>query len=169
LIANTKLLFKVYKDSKGIGAYEVTNEDDTAIMFNPESGEDAHPGALKESVPETIEILKKKKEMKPIIENKQYVTGNFRGALQEYLVKMHPRVTLEFETEMLQPSSQSLVYVAKCKAVANQNESFSKLVGTGYAAVKKSAIHFSALDFMLKMKLLTEAQHFQIHQQWSRY
>jgi len=165
-----KVLFKVYTDPKGIGAYEVMNEDGTPISFDLESAEDGQAGVLKEPVPETIARLWMKKEMKPIIENKQYVTGNFRGALLEYLAKAHPGVTLKFETELLQNISQSMVYIAKCKAFTDQNKRFKELiVGTGHAAVKKSAIHFSALDFMLKLNLLTEAQHFQVHQQWSCY
>jgi len=169
LKAQTQVLFKVYKDPKGLGAYEVMNEDGTPISFDLESAVDGQSGVLKDPVPETIVTLQKK-EMKPIIENMQYVTGNFRGALLEYLAKTHPGVTLKFETELLQNISQSIVYIAKCKAFTDQNRRFKKLiVGTGYAAVKKSAIHFSALDFMLKLNLLTEAQHFQVHQKWSCY
>jgi len=165
----TKVVFKVYKDSRGLGAYDVRKEDGTPILFHPKSEEDAQSGVSQEPAPETIVIPRKKKEMKPILENKQYVTGNFRGALQEYLVKKHPGVAVKFETELLQPISKTVVYVANCKAVGEVPGRFKGLVGTGHAAVKKSAIHFSALDFMMKLNLLTEAQHFQVHQHWSCY
>jgi len=169
LNVSSRVAFKVYTDSMGIGAYWVKNEDDTPIFLNTESPRDIQLKALKVTAPETILRPRKKSEMKPIIENKQYITGNFRGALQEYLVKMYPGVTLRFETELLQSVSQSVVYLATCTVTAEQNERLNKLVGTGHAAVKKSAIHFSALDIMLKLKILTEAEHFQVHQQWSSY
>jgi len=169
LNVSSRVAFKLYTDSKGIGAYEVTNEDATPICLNNESPEDVQLSALKDSAPETIVRLRKKKNIKPIIENKQYITGNFRGALQEYLAKMHPGATLKFNTELLQSVSQSVVYLSTCTLTVEQNERFNKLVGTGHASVKKSAVHFSALDIMLKMKLLTEAEHFQVHQQWSSY
>jgi len=166
---NDTVSFKVYKDSLGIGAYEVTYGDGTPIIFEPDVVEEEQAEVVKELVPETIVQPKKKKEMKPLLENKQYINGNFRGALQEYLVKTHPGVTVEFKTDVLHSKSRMTVYVTKCKAVGGESKQFKGLVGTGHAAVKKSAIHFSALDFMLKLNLLTEAQHFQVHQQWSCY
>jgi hypothetical protein len=107
----------------------------------------------------------KKKEKKPIIENIQYLKGNFRGALQEYLASYHPGVRLQFETEV-QQSPRSRLFIAHCKPVAlsgSLDEQFVDLVGIGHATSKKSAIHFSALEFMVKMNLLTEAKHFEIH------
>jgi len=165
----TKVAFKVYKDSRGLGAYDVRNEDGTPILFKPKSWQGAQSAVRKELAPDNIVNLRQKKEMKSILENKQYVSGNFRGALQEYLVKKHPGVTVKFETELLQQISKTVVYVANCKAVGEVSGRFKGLVGTGHAAVKKSAIHFSALDFMMKLNLLTEAQHFQVHQHWSCY
>jgi len=166
---NDTVSFKVYKDSLGIGAYEVTNLDGSPIIFEPEAVEEEQAEVIKELVPETIVQPKKKKEMKPLLGNKQYINGNFRGALHEYLAKTHPGVTVEFKTDVLHSKSRMTVYVTKCKAVGGESKKLKGLVGTGHAAVKKSAIHFSALDFMLKLNLLTEAQHFQVHQQWSCY
>jgi len=100
----------------------------------------------------------KKKENKRIIQNKQYLNGNFRGALLEYLARHHPGVTLEFKTE-LRPG----VFIATCRAVGGENQKFNAIVGTGHAASKKNALHFSALEFMLKFNLLTVEQHSKIH------
>jgi len=109
-----------------------------------------------------VQEVSKKKEVKPIVENLQYLNGNFRGALQEYIVKQHPSVILEFTTE-LQLNSNPGVFIAKCKAVEGENEEVKAIVGTGHAGSKKSAIQFSALEFMLKLNLLTEEQHNKVH------
>eukprot|EP00495_Collosphaeridae_sp_1-RS-2012_P005514 TRINITY_DN4939_c0_g1_i1.p1 TRINITY_DN4939_c0_g1~~TRINITY_DN4939_c0_g1_i1.p1 ORF type:complete len:112 (-),score=22.13 TRINITY_DN4939_c0_g1_i1:144-479(-) len=100
-----------------------------------------------------------------MIENKQYLLGNFRGALQEYLNKKYPDVKLEFETEVQEPSTKPPVFIATCKAVGAEIDKLKELVGTGHAASKKAAVHFSALEYMLKLNLLSAKQHFKIHHQ----
>jgi len=42
----------------------------------------------------------KKRGIKAVIVNKQYLNGNFRGALQEVLTVRYPGVTLNFKTEL---------------------------------------------------------------------
>lgn len=111
--------------------------------------------------PQSLPPCKKKKEKKPIIENQQYLSGNFRGALQEYLMKHHPGVQLEFETK-LEESAKSRLYIANCKVIGSTDEQLKGTVGAGYSVTKKSAIHFAALDFMQKLNLLTAAEHCKI-------
>jgi len=151
---NSKVIFKLYKDSMGIGAHEVQNEDGTPIIFERKVVD----GAVKPK-------RKKKTKMGPIIENKQYLIGNFRGALQEYISKKYPRQKLEFETELQEPSTKPPVFIATCKAVETEVDKLKELVGTGHAASKKAAVHFSALEYMLKLNLLSAKQHFKIHHQ----
>lgn len=152
---NSKVIFKLYKDSMGLGAYEVQKEDGTPIIFEQKAG-DAGPKPKR----------KKKSKTGQMIENKQYLLGNFRGALQEYLSKKYPGVKLEFETEVQEPSTKPPVFIATCKAVgAAEIDKLKELVGTGHAASKKAAVHFSALEYMLKLNLLSAKQHFKIHHQ----
>jgi len=117
----------------------------------------------KEKVAPKLPLSPKRKETKPIIENKQYLNGNFRGALQEYLARNNPGVALEFKTELKEPNSSPGVFIAMCRVIGGDNEQLKSMVGTGHAASKKSAVHFSALEFILKLNLLTPQQHFKIH------
>jgi len=147
MYTDSKVMFKVYKNSMGIGAYDITNEDGSPILFDAK-------------VEEEIQTAKKIREMKPIIENDQYLNGNFRGALQEYLSKKCKGTIVEYKTEFLQPDDKPPYHIARCKAIGEKSEG---LVGYGHATLKKNAIQFSSLDYMLKLKILTEAQHFKIH------
>jgi len=107
----------------------------------------------------------KKKEKKPIIENEQYLSGNFRGALQEYLARHHPGGQLEFTTR-LQESTKSRLFIAICKVVGlsgTTDEPFKDKEGTGFASSKRGAIQFSALELMMKMNLVTADAHSSIH------
>jgi len=117
----------------------------------------------KEKNPPKAPIGPKKKGTKPMIENKQYLNGNFRGALQEYLARNNPGVALEFKTELQEPNLSPGVFIATCRAIGGDNEQLKSMVGTGHAASKKSAVHYSALEFILKLNLLTPQQHFKIH------
>jgi len=153
---NSKVIFKLYKDSKGIGAHEVQNEDGTPIIFERKAGDAGNAAKPKR---------KKKTKTGPMTENKQYLLGNFRGALQEYLSKKYPGEKLEFETEIQEPSTKPPVFIATCKAVETEIDRLKELVGTGHAASKKAAVHFSALEYMLKLNLLSAKQHFKIHHQ----
>jgi len=150
LFTDSKVMFRVFKNSRGIGAYEVTNEDGSPIFFEPKEERE-------------IQSAKMAKDMKPIIENEQYLNGNFRGALQEYLAKKFRGVTIEYETESMQTNKNSTLYVARCKVAGGNTNKFKQLVGTGHASLKNIAIQFSALEYMLKMNILTEDEHFRIH------
>jgi len=159
---NSKVIFKLYKDSMGLGAYEVQNEDGTPITFKRKAEKSGKAGDAGNVVKTK---RKKKTKMGPMIENKQYLVGNFRGALQEYLTKKYPEVKLEFETELQEPSTKPPVFIATCKAVGAEVDKLKELVGTGHAASKKAAIHFSALEYMLKLNLVSAKKHFKIHHQ----
>jgi len=156
---NTKVIFKVYKDSKGLGAYEVQNEDGTPISFDPKIDKSDKP---KDG---TVVKRKKKKKIGQMIENKQYLAGNYRGAFQEYLSKKYPEAKVEFETELQEPATNVPVFISTCKVLEGENERLNELVGTGHAPSKKSSVQFSALDFMLKLNLLSAKQHSKIHRQ----
>merc|ERR1712060_260055 len=102
---------------------------------------------------------------KPIIENQQYLSGNFRGALLEYLVRHHPGSKLEFKYEQKKNPPQSL-FIAHCTVVGpggSTVEPYKDKVGTGFGASKKRAMHFAALQLMIQMNLLNEATHHSIH------
>jgi len=159
---NSKVIFKLYKDSMGLGAYEVQNEDGSPITFERKAEKSGKAGDAGNVVKTK---RKKKTKMGPMIENKQYLVGNFRGALQEYLKKKYPEVKLEFETELQEPSTKPPVFIATCKAVGAEVDKLKELVGTGHAASKKAAVHFSALEYMLKLNLVSAKKHFKIHHQ----
>merc|ERR1719193_2819951 len=61
---DTKVIFKIYKDSLGLGACEVQNEDGTPITFQPadESAESVIEEAKKEE-PEKVPVQTKKKRV----------------------------------------------------------------------------------------------------------
>jgi len=147
MYTDSKVVFKVYKNSMGLGAYEITNEDGSPILFDPK-------------VEEEIQCDKKLRSMKPMIENDQYLNGNFRGALQEYLSKKSKGVTVEYKTEFLLPDDKPPYHIARCKAIGEKAESF---VGYGHASLKKNAIQFASLDYMLKLNIITIAQHNKVH------
>jgi len=156
---NANVIFKVYKDSKGIGAYEVQNEDGSPIIFDPKIDKSDKP---KDG---TVVKRKKKKKMGLMTENKQYLAGNFRGALQEYLSKKYPAAKVEFETEKQESATNMPVFISTCKVLGGENERLKGMVGIGHAASKKSSVQFSALDYMLKLNLLSAKQHTKIHNQ----
>lgn len=153
MYTDSKVLFRVYRNSAGLGAYEVTNEDGSPIQYDLEKEEQ-------------IQLAKRAIEVKPIIENDQYLNGNLRGALQEWLAKKYRGVTVHYESE-LQELSTGLpvqhVHVARCKLLGGESERFKKLVGIGRASLKKKAFQLSALDYMLKLNILTIDQHSRFH------
>lgn len=101
----------------------------------------------------------KKKDI-PMVENKQYVMGNYRGALQEYFVKNHPGVKLGFEMgSSLQEGSLTSRFIATCKVNGSTDEKFTKIEAIGSAISKKSAIQQSALQFLLKLELISADNH----------
>jgi len=67
LNADTKVIFKVYKDSMGIGACEVQNEDGTPITYEPEGEE---PEGEKEPTPEPVVKAKKKTPKKKVVKRR---------------------------------------------------------------------------------------------------
>lgn len=110
---------------------------------------------------------RKKKENKPLIENQQYLSKNYRGALQEHLVRHHPGSKLEFKYEQLKPPPGPL-FVARCNVVGpseSKVEPYKDKVGTGHGASKKGAMKFAVLQLMIQMGLLDEATHHSIHKE----
>jgi len=58
LTAESEVMFKIYKDSKGLGACEVMNVDGTAIEYGKESKE-TEVKTTKEPSPEPVKPKKK--------------------------------------------------------------------------------------------------------------
>jgi len=93
---------------------------------------------------------KSRKRVKPLWESGNYLHGNFKGLLQEYLAINDPEDELIFET-----SSQ--VYVTTCRTKKG------KYKGRGEAPLKKKSVHLACLDAMNNMGLLTKEQHLGKH------
>jgi len=81
---DTKVIFKVYKDSMGLGAYEVTNEDGTPIIFEPveEEGEEEEVQESEKSPePAPVEVKKsprkvvKRKNIKKVVKRRSTRRG----------------------------------------------------------------------------------------------
>jgi len=94
--------------------------------------------------------------VKSIVENPHYLKGNFRGALNDYLLKHLPDVNLLFDSKVVLVEKQP-VYVTTCRADRGEFK------GCGHATKKKKSIHLACLDFMLNMELLTKEQHLEKH------
>jgi len=95
-------------------------------------------------------IPKKSKRFKPVLENGNYLSGNFKGLLQEYLAINEPEDKLIFNT-----SSQ--VFVTTCRTKTG------KYQGRGEAQTKKRSVHLACLDAMINMGLLTKEEHLGKH------
>jgi len=95
-------------------------------------------------------LPKNPKRVKPLLENGNYLQGNFKGLLQEYLAMNDPEDELIFKT-----SSQ--VYVTTCRTKNG------KYQGRGEAPAKKKSVHLACLDAMINMGLLTKEQHLGKH------
>jgi len=94
--------------------------------------------------------------VKSIVENPNYLKGNFRGALNDYLLKQQPDVNLLFESKVVLVEKQP-VYVTTCRAHRGE------FTGCGHAAKKKRSTQLACLDFMLNIGLLTREQHLEKH------
>jgi len=112
--------------------------------------DDRNDGSGKEEPPDL-------KDLPPIINNQSYLNGNYRGALQEYFQKAKIRAQLTFHTRD-EMSGDAKVFITTCKASSGKFED-----GVGHASTKKAAVHFSSLDFMLKIGLLTMEEHLEKH------
>lgn len=102
------MTFEIYKNSLGIGAYDVKNEDGSPIVYEPINMMQPYFKA------------KRSKEIKPMIGRKQYISGNFRGALSEYIKQNYTGVDLNFETEK-HGVDDSPVFTAHCTAIGGEN------------------------------------------------
>jgi len=112
--------------------------------------DDKDDGSGKEDAPSL-------KDLPPLIDNRSYLNGNYRGALQEYFQKAKIRAQLTFHTRD-EMSGDAKVFITTCKASTGKFED-----GVGHASTKKAAVHFSSLDFMLKIGLLTMEEHLDKH------
>merc|ERR1719233_984470 len=101
----------------------------------------------------------------PIKNMVTYRTGNYRGALQEYFQRRPDCgiVTLEFDTEEepRRSNREPRVFLAHCRPIGYEEEGDE--VGVGWAAKKKDAVQFAALDLILKLKLITVEDHKRLH------
>jgi len=82
LTPDSEVMFKIYKDSKGLGAAEVMNVDGTSITYLPESEEtkadeveEEHQEELEEQSPEPVKPKKKAATRKKITKRKKKVKG----------------------------------------------------------------------------------------------
>merc|ERR1711879_217881 len=100
----------------------------------------------------------KKSSSTGFFENMQYKSGNFRGALQEYY---EGQGTLIFDEVEVREKDNERVFLSKCRI--EDNESIAGNEGSGYGKRKKQAMQFSALDLILKLKLVTQEQHREMH------
>jgi len=72
LTADSEVMFKIYKDSKGLGASEVMNIDGTPIEYNAKDKE-AEVEAVKEASPEAVKPKKRtaRKSKKKVVKRKK--------------------------------------------------------------------------------------------------
>lgn len=165
--AKSKVVFKIYKDSLGLGAYDVTNEDGSPIFYAylPWMKRKRNRDKIRsQNNRSETNAMPKKEEIKSINEHKQYLKGNFRGALMEFIRKKYPGSKLEVETTTVAVNGR-LKFTAKCKAVGGETEKFKEVVGVGQHHEKRVAVKSSVLSYMFKSKLLTSDQHYKIHPQ----
>jgi len=76
LVVNSKVIFKVYKDSMGLGACEIQNEDGTPISFEPEQEESPKPEEPEKQSPVKPVKTKKKTTKKGIKKTKKRTRKN---------------------------------------------------------------------------------------------
>lgn len=128
-----------------------------AAVAKRKMGETGGAGPMKKKA-------KKKGPPASMAESQQYLSGNFRGALQEHLDRGGKTTNLAFTT-VEQDSTIPKVFVSKCnlKAIKEGTPLASNEEGTGHAGSKKKAMQFAALDVILKMGLITPEQHGKLH------
>jgi len=90
------------------------------------------------------------KRVKPLMENGNYISGDFKEALRQHLRRSDPEDELIFET-----SEQ--VFITTCRTKKGDFQ------GLGKATTKKKSVHLASLDVMFKMGLLTKEQHLEKH------
>lgn len=113
---------------------------------------------------------KKKKRAKPsseassesMLENPQYIAGNFRGALQEHFQNKGELTFDKAEQRVKEDGGTPTgVFLSKCR-IENNDDTDGK-EGLGYGSKKKQALQFAALDLIMKLKLVTPKQHLEMH------
>jgi len=90
------------------------------------------------------------KRVKTLLENGNYLCGNFREALREHLQRSDPDDDL-----ILESTNQVIVTTCRTKK--------GKYHGRGEAQTRKKSVHLACLDVMLNMGLLTKEQHQEKH------
>jgi len=70
--ADSDVMFKIYKDSKGLGAYEVMNIDGTPIQYPPDEAQKEEE-AVKEASPEPVKPVVQKKKARVVRGRKKAV------------------------------------------------------------------------------------------------
>merc|ERR1719334_2742555 len=91
-----------------------------------------------------------------MLENRQYLQGNFRGALEEYLISSNSDETLSFESKETLAEDEP-VWVTTCSLSKGTHK------GSGYAQAKKTSIHLACLHLILNMGIVTKEQHLENH------
>jgi len=145
------------KESVQQAALDIIHRMDLATEEDIKELKDKKVEVVKEESGGVEEVPKDIKDLPPMTENKQYLRGNYRGALQEFLSKAKIVTKLNFSTRD-EDAGDARIFITTCKAERGNYED-----GVGHASTKKAAIHFASLDFMLKMGLLTMEEHLAKH------
>jgi len=96
-----------------------------------------------------------------ILVNQRYKEGNFRGALQEFLTTGKLKYDEVEERVRDGEGAATAVFLSKCRIEGSEDA--EELEGLGFGSNKKQAVQFAALDLIIKLKLLTPAQHLEVH------
>jgi len=96
---------------------------------------------------------KKEKPIIPITEYKSYLSGNFKGALQQYLRKNALGYKVVESHEQVRISKHEDEHRTTCTAVEGNHKAIGK------HTFKKKSIKLAYLNFILNMKLISEEQH----------
>jgi len=96
-----------------------------------------------------------------ILMNQRYKEGNFRGALQEFFTTGKLKYDKVEERVRDGEGAATAVFLSKCRIEGSEDA--EGMEGLGFGSNKKQAVQFAALDLIIKLKLLTPAQHLEVH------
>jgi len=96
-----------------------------------------------------IPLPTKPKRVKTMLENGNYLSGNFKDALRDHLQRSDP------DDDLILESSDQII-VTHCRTKSGK-------YGRGEAPTRKKSVHLACLDIMLNMGLLTKEQHLEKH------
>jgi len=141
-----KVQFHVYIDEKGLGAGKV--------LLTAKSTKKRKKGVWSGSWPKK----KKKSSIKEMAEMDTYLSGNYRGALQEYFNQRNANILTTYKSEK-DPDNDDLFLTIGC-TVGYKDDSIE---GCGRGANKKASIKAAALDLILNLGLVSKERHMNLH------